>query len=165
MVVSILENTTNSMLFTCSKRSGFFCPCRCWCRSWSVSSIHKEQLVRVLVVMDFIDTLSCKVSHCYRLIVVSHQRTCVTVRAYQDRQRLGSSCRDVLTETDVETTDIVPAIEGMIRQFQCHILCTHIHRHGRQGIVVHPAKSRKTERKSCKKLPPHSLPPFLHYPQ
>ena len=105
--------------------------------------------------MNLIDAGSSQVCNSYRLIVISHQRSCVPVSPYQYRECCSRTGRDRLTKIDIEPSDIVPVAERMVRKLQSHILSTDCYSHRRKSVVIHSAEGGKRERKSCKKVRPH----------
>ncbi len=132
-----------------------FCGCSSCC-SRSVPTIYKKYFIRVFVVMNFVNTGSGKVTNRYRLVVVSHQRPCISVRPYQDRQSGGCAGWNSLSEVDIESPDIIPVTKSMVGQFQRYIFCPDGYSHRRKGIKVCPSDGWEQKRKSSKKIRPHN---------
>lgn len=90
----------------------------------------------VLVIMNLIDAGSSQVCNSHRLIVISHQRSCVPISSYQYRKCSSCTGRYSLSETDIESPNIIPVTERMVREFKSNILRTDCHSHRRKSIEV-----------------------------
>ena len=117
-----------------STGSSKYCRSRSRCRS--VPSINKIQFVGVLVIMNLIDAGSSQVCNSHRLIVISHQRSCVPISSYQYRKCSSRTGRYSLSGTDIESPNIIPVTERMVREFKSNILRTDCHSHRRKSIEV-----------------------------
>lgn len=128
-----------------SLRPTDFLRCRSRRRTGPESAVHDIQLVGVSVVMDFVDSRSCKVRHRSRCSTVFQQRTGISIRTYQDRQRGGSPCRDSLPKVEEEAADIVAPIEGVIWQLYRNILRADRDVRARYGVEVVTSQIRVSE--------------------
>lgn len=118
---------------------------RCRCRARPESPVHDIQLVRIPVVVDFIDSCPGEVGHRGGRARIFHQRPGIPVRPYQDRERGGRACRNGIPKVKEEAAHIVSPVEDVVGQFYRDVFCPYRDIRARYGVEVVTPEVRVSE--------------------